>query len=148
MSIGLDRAVMIVKGIEDIRLLRSEDPRIKQQMTNLRPYIPVSKYPPIRQDMSLSVSMDTTEEDVCEIVRDVMGLDASVVEEVKIVSETPYDQLPSQAIEQLGIKPNQKNLLISVILRSHERSLRHEEANEIRDRLYRALYQGEKGYVS
>jgi len=147
MGIGLDRAVMIVKRIEDIRLLRSEDPRIKQQMTNLRPYIPVSKYPPIRQDMSLSVSMDTTEEDVCEIVRDVMGSDASMVEEVKIVSETPYDQLPSQAIERLGIKPNQKNLLIGVILRSHERSLHHEEANEMRDRLYRALHQGEKGYV-
>jgi len=69
------------------------------------------------------------------------------VEEVKIVSETPYDQLPSQAIERLGIKPNQKNLLIGVILRSHERSLHHEEANEMRDRLYRALHQGEKGYV-
>lgn len=147
MGIGLDRAVMIVKGIEDIRLLRSEDPRIKQQMTTLHPYIPVSKYPPIRQDMSLSVSMNITEEDVCEVIRDVMGSDANVVEEVKIVSETPYDKLPPQAIERLGIKPNQKNLLISVILRSHERSLRHEEGNEIRDRLYRALHQGEKGYV-
>jgi phenylalanyl-tRNA synthetase alpha chain len=116
-------------------------------MTNLDPYIPVSKYPPIRQDMSIAVSTDTTEEDICETIRDVLGSDASVVEEVKIISETPYDELPSQAIERLGIKPGQKNFLISVILRSHERSLRHEEANDIRDRLYRTLHEGEKGYI-
>ena len=147
MGIGLDRAVMIVKGIDDIRLLRSGDPRIRRQMANLDPYISVSKYPPIRQDMSIAVSSDTTEEDICEIIRDVMGPEANIVEEVKIVSETPYDKLPPQVIERLGIKPNQKNLLISIILRSHERSLRHEEANETRDRLYKTLHQGDKGYV-
>jgi len=147
MGIGLDRMVMLIKGMDDIRLLRTEDPRIKRQMTNLDPYVSVSKYPPIKQDMSVAIPMDTTEEDVCEIIRDVMGSDANVIEEVKIVSETPYDKLPPQAIERLGIKPNQKNLLIRVILRSHERSLRHEEANEMRNRMYKALNQGEGGYV-
>jgi len=147
MGIGLDRAIMLIKNIDDIRILRSEDPRIKRQMTNLDPYIPISKYPPIRQDMSVAVSTDTTEEDVCETIRDVLGAKANVVEEVKITSSTAYDELPPQAIERLGIKPGQKNLLISVILRSHERSLRHEEANDIRNRLYRALHEGEKGYV-
>jgi len=97
--------------------------------------------------MSVAVSTDTTEEDVCETIRDVLGAKANVVEEVKITSSTAYDELPPQAIERLGIKPGQKNLLISVILRLHERSLRHEEANDIRNRLYRALHEGEKGYV-
>lgn len=147
MGVGLDRMVMLIKNIDDIRLLRAEDPRIKHQMTNLDPYVPVSKYPPIKQDMSIAVSMDTAEEDVCEVIRDVMGSNANVVEEVKIVSETFYDRLPPQAIERLGIKPNQKNLLISIILRSYGRSLRHEEANKMRDQLYKALHQGEKGYV-
>lgn len=147
MGIGLDRAVMLIKNIDDIRILRSEDPRIKKQMADLKPYTHVSKYPAIRQDMSIAVAMDTALEDVCETVRDVMGADASAVEEVKLVSETPYDKLPLIAIERLGIRPGQKNLLISVILRSHERSLLHEEANEIRDRLYRALHEGDKGYV-
>lgn len=147
MGIGLDRAVMLIKNIDDIRILRSEDPRIKKQMVNLDPYVPVSKYPPIRQDMSIAVSTDTTEEDICETIRDVLDVEASIVEEVEITSSTAYYELPSQAIERLGIKPGQKNLLISVILRSHERSLRHEEANDIRDRLYRALHEGEKGYV-
>lgn len=147
MGIGLDRAVMLIKGIDDIRILRSEDSRIKKQMVNLDPYIPVSRYPLIRQDMSIAVSTDTTEEDVCETIRDVLGVNASIVEEVKILSSTAYDELSPQVIERLGIKPGQKNLLVSVILRSHERSLRHEEANDIRDRLYRALHEGEKGYV-
>jgi len=147
MGIGLDRAVMLIKNIDDIRILRSEDPRIKKQMVNLDPYIPVSKYPAIKQDMSITVSIDTIEEDICETIRDVLGVNASVVEEVKITSSTAYDELPPQAIERLGIKLGQKNLLISVILRSHERSLCHEEANDIRDRLYRALHEGGKGYV-
>lgn len=147
MGIGLDRLVMLIKNIDDIRLLRSEDPRIKRQMTNLDPYIPVSKYPPIRQDLSVSVSQETNEEDVCEIIRDTMDLDASTVEEVKIISETPYNKLLPKAIDRLGIKTGQKNLLVRITLRSHERSLTHEEANEIRNKLYRALNQGEKGYI-
>lgn len=147
MGIGLDRAVMIVKGIDDIRILRSEEPRIKRQMGNLNPYIPVSKYPQIKQDLSVVVHNDATEEDICEIIRDAMGPKAVAIEEVKIVSKTSYDELPHQAIERLGIVSGQKNLLIRIILRSHERSLRHEEANEIRDLLYRALHQGSRGYV-
>ena len=147
MGIGLDRAVMLIKGIDDIRILRSEDSRIKRQMVDLNPYIPVSKYPPIRQDMSIAVSADTTEEDICETIRDTLGDDANIVEKVKIISSTAYDKLPPHVIKRLGIKPNQKNLLVRVILRSYERSLCHEEANEIRDRLYKALHEGEKGYV-
>jgi len=37
MGIGLDRAIMLIKNIDDIRILRSEDPRIKRQMTILTP---------------------------------------------------------------------------------------------------------------
>lgn len=147
MGIGLDRLVMIVKGIDDIRLLRAEDPRISRQMETLEPYKPVSKYPPIRQDLSVSVLNDTTEEDICETIRETLGETANVVEEIRIVSETDYKELPRQATERLGIKPGQKNLLVRIILRSPERSLRHEEANEMRDRIYRRLHQGDRGYV-
>ena len=48
MGIGLDRLVMIIKGIDNIKLLRIKDPYISRQMTNLEPYEPVSKYPSIR----------------------------------------------------------------------------------------------------
>lgn len=145
MGIGLDRMVMLIKGIDDIRILRSEDIRIKHQMTNLDPYHLVSKYPPIRQDISVSVSQKTNEEDICEIIKDASGDNSNIIEEITIMSETNYDHLPVKAIERLGIRPGQKNMLIRVVLRSHERSLTHEEANEMRNKIYRAVDQSETG---
>jgi phenylalanyl-tRNA synthetase alpha chain len=148
MGIGLDRLVMIIKNIDDIRILRAEDPRIKKQMDNLNLYKPVSKLPPISQDMSFSVNQDDTEEDVCESIRDAMEEDIDLLEEVKIISMTKFSDLPTQAIARLGIKSEQKNILARIILRSHERSLLKEEANEIRDRVYNKVNQsGTSGYL-
>lgn len=148
MGLGLDRLVMLAKDIDDIRILRAEDPRIKAQMLDLSKYRSVSKYPPIRQDISISIDQTVTEEDICEMIRDAMGSDIDVLEEVKIVSETAYDCLPPQAIERLGIKNGQKNILIRMIFRSHKRSLVHDEANIIRNRVYMIINQGDKGYIT
>src|SRR5262249_31122441 len=38
MGLGLDRILMLRKGIDDIRLLRSSDPRVASQMIDLAPY--------------------------------------------------------------------------------------------------------------
>jgi phenylalanyl-tRNA synthetase alpha chain len=45
---GLDRLLMLRKGIDDIRLLRSTDPRVARQMIDLEPYQPVSPMPAAR----------------------------------------------------------------------------------------------------
>jgi phenylalanyl-tRNA synthetase alpha chain len=50
---------MIVKGIDDIRWLRSTHPRIAAQMTNLEPYNLVSNQPSISRDMSIVTGRDT-----------------------------------------------------------------------------------------
>jgi len=148
MGIGLDRLVMAIKGIEDIRLLRASDPRIKKQMADLKPYKQVSKYPPIKHDLSISIAADQTPEDVCETIRDAIGEDIQILESVEILSETPYEKLPPVAIDRLGIKRGQKNILVRIILRSPERSLRQEEANELRDKIYLAVDQsGTGGYL-
>ena len=63
LGMGLDRLLMLRKGIPDIRLLRSTDPRIAGQMTDLAPYRPVSAMPPIRRDLSVAVQADDTTED-------------------------------------------------------------------------------------
>jgi phenylalanyl-tRNA synthetase alpha chain len=42
MGVGLDRMLMLRKRIDDIRVLRSTDPRIAAQMLDLAPYRPVS----------------------------------------------------------------------------------------------------------
>jgi len=145
MGIGLDRLVMLIKKIDDIRILRSDDPRIKEQMMNLDLYVPVSNYPFIKQDISVAVSEDFNEEDVCEKIKDVTGKDADAIEEITVVSEASFNQLPEKAIERLGIVTGQKNMLIKIIFRSHERSLTHKEVNEIRDKIYMAVNQGKTG---
>lgn len=145
-GIGLDRLIMLAKGIDDIRLLRATDPRIATQMKDLNPYKPVSRYPSVTQDISVCVPLDLAEEDVCERVREA-ALEESIVEGVEIKSETSYDNVPPAARQRLGMLKNQKNLLIRIVLRSFNRSLRQNEANEVRDRLYRALHEGNRGYV-
>ena len=149
MGMGLDRLVMIAKGIDDIRAMRSNDTRVKKQMLNLEPFRSVSKYPPVRQDLSFSVAEEKTEEDICESIRTVLGNKSDILEEVSIRSETTFNDLPPQAIQRLGIKPGQKNILVRITLRSHDRSLLQEEANEIRNEIYKAVNEsGTEGYLA
>jgi phenylalanyl-tRNA synthetase alpha chain len=142
LGMGLDRLLMLRKGVPDIRLLRSTDPRIAGQMTDLAPYRPVSAMPPIRRDLSLAVQADDTAEDLGDRVRDALGPDADAVEEVAVLAQTPYHRLPPRAVARLGIHPDQKNVLVRVVLRHLERTLTDEEANRMRDRVYAALHRG------
>jgi phenylalanyl-tRNA synthetase alpha chain len=142
LGMGLDRLLMLRKGIPDIRLLRSADPRIAGQMTDLAPYRPVSAMPPVRRDLSVAVEGEDTVEDLGDRVRDALGPDADAVEEVRVLAETPADRLPPKAIARLGIGPRQKNVLVRVVLRHLERTLTDEEANRMRDRVYAALHRG------
>jgi hypothetical protein len=56
MGIGLDRLVMLIKQIDDIRLLRSSDPHVARQMLTLDPYEPVSNQPATHRDMSICIA--------------------------------------------------------------------------------------------
>jgi phenylalanyl-tRNA synthetase alpha chain len=64
------------------------------------------------------------------------------VEAVEILAQTPYADLPPQARERLGARPDQKNMLLKVVLRQLDRTLTDEEANVLRDRIYAAVHQG------
>jgi phenylalanyl-tRNA synthetase alpha chain len=142
MGLGLDRLTMLAKGMDDIRLLRSADPRVAVQMTDLRPYRPVSSMPPIRRDLSIATDADLTPELVGDRVRAALGPDADAVEEIAVLSETAYDDLPAAARERLGVRPGQKNLLVRLVVRDHERTLTAADANRLRDRVYAALHEG------
>ncbi|WP_257460054.1 PheS-related mystery ligase SrmL [Archangium lipolyticum] len=142
MGLGMDRILMLRKGLDDIRLLRSEDPRIASQLLDLEPYREVSSMPAVRRDLSLVLEGDTTSEELGDVVRAVLGPRADVVETVEVLSETPYEALPPAAIQRLGISPGQKNVLLRVVLRALDRSLTHAECNELRDTLYAALHRG------
>jgi len=142
LGMGLDRLVMLVKHIPDIRLLRSADPRITGQMLDLARYQPVSSMPAITRDLSVAVPEDEDEETLGDRVRDALGADASCVEEVRVLSATVYRHLPASAIGRLGARPGQKNLLVRVVLRDLDKTLTNQTANALRDRIYRALHQG------
>jgi chorismate mutase len=45
LGLDLDRAVALVKGLEDVALLRSRDPRVAAQMLDLSPYVPAADVP-------------------------------------------------------------------------------------------------------
>jgi phenylalanyl-tRNA synthetase alpha chain len=144
MGLGLDRILMLRKGIDDIRLLRSNDPRIMEQMIDLSLYRPVASTPPVRRDLSLVLEEEASEEEIGDVVRAALQDRASEVESVKILSDTPYDGLPPSAIARLGIAKGQRNVLLRVVLRAIDRTLTHEECNELRDRIYAALHRGSR----
>jgi len=142
MGIGLDRILMLRKGLDDIRLLRSSDPRIASQLLDLEPYRPVSSMPAVRRDLSLVLDEETTPEELGDAVRAALGERAELVESVEVRSETPYTALPPAAVRRLGIAPGQKNILLRVGLRALARTLTHEECNVLRDDIYAALHRG------
>lgn len=142
LGLGLDRLLMLRKGIDDIRLLRSNEPRVAEQMLDLKPYRAVSRMPPVRCDLSVMVAQDVTAEALGGRVRERLGSLAEAVELVAVRSETPYAELPQQARERMGALPGQKNVLVHVVLRHPTRTLSRGEANELRDGIYLSIHRG------
>ncbi len=144
MGLGLDRLVMLRKGVEDIRLLRSADPRVAAAMTDLSPYRPVSAQPPVRRDLSLVVGPDADvgDEALGDRVRSALGAAADAVESVQALAVTEYEDLPAAARLRLSLRPEDRNLLLRLVLRPLDRTLTDTEANRLRDRVYLALHEG------
>jgi phenylalanyl-tRNA synthetase alpha chain len=142
LGMGLDRLLMLRKGIPDIRLLRSADARVASQMLDLAPYRPVSAMPAVRRDLSVAVEAETDDEILGDRIREALGADADAVEDVAILSSTAWEDLPRPAAARLGARPGQRNVLVRVVLRHLERTLTDEEANSLRDRIYAAIHQG------
>jgi phenylalanyl-tRNA synthetase alpha chain len=148
LGMGLDRLVMTLKYLPDIRYLRSENPKIAEQMKDLDAYNEVSSLPAIQRDMSYSVPETYVEEDVSQDIMSALGVDVSALEEVEILSETRYEDLPDTARKNLGIQSDQKNVLVRVTLRHLEKTLTKKEANIIYDSIYQQINYGLAGYSS
>jgi phenylalanyl-tRNA synthetase alpha chain len=144
MGLGLDRLLMLRKGIPDIRLLRTADSRIADQMLDLAPYRAVSTMPPVVRDISVATGShgDSDDEAIGDQVRDALGDQADLVESVTVIQRAIHDDVPPSARRRLGIAPGQDNLLIRVVLRAIDRTLTNAEANHLRDRIYAAVHQG------
>lgn len=146
MGIGLDRLVMTLKGLPDIRYLRSGNPQIALQMRDLSPYREVSDQPAIARDLSYSVPEEYVREDISSDICAALGSDLDTLESVELLSETSYTDLPEKVRARLGCGPGQKNVLVRVTLRHLERSLTDSETNDICARLYSDINKGDGGY--
>jgi phenylalanyl-tRNA synthetase alpha chain len=147
-GIGLDRILMLRKRIPDIRLLRSEDPRVASQMLDLQTYKIVSNLPAIPRDLSIAVREDMTSEEMGDVVRTALEEDVGNLEDLIVLSQTPYEDLPPSALARMGIKEGQKNVLLRLVIRHVTKTLTAEEANRIRDRVYLELHQGTKNELA
>lgn len=142
LGMGLDRAVMLRKGMDDIRLLRSTDPRISGQLKDLNPYNPVSSMPSMHRDLSLVCADDVDAEVLGDAARSALGLDADVLANLEVLAVTPASELPAAAVLRLGLQSGQANILLRLTLQSLERTITSTEANELRNRVYVALHEG------
>ncbi len=147
LGMGLDRLVMTLKGIPDIRYLRSTNPRIAKQMANLELYQEVSTQPAIKRDLSYSVPQEYVEEDISDDIREALGDKLEALESVEVLSETPYAELPEKIRERLGCQLLQKNVLVRITLRHLERSITNEEANRMYKQIYKKINKGTGGYL-
>ena len=142
LGMGLDRALMLRKGIDDIRMLRASEPRIQQQMLDLAPWTPVSALPAISRDISIVIGSADDDETIGDRIRQAMAERIEDVEAVTVTARTDYDALPESARTRLGLAPDQVNALVRIVLRPLHHTLTDLEANRLRDNVYRAVHQG------
>jgi phenylalanyl-tRNA synthetase alpha chain len=142
LGLGLDRALMIRKGIDDIRLLRSNHPEVVRQLLDLEPWRPVSVMPAIRRDISIVADDAADPELLGDLARTALGPDADLLADLTVLADTSAADLPAGAATRLRIRPGQHNLLIRLTWQALDRTLTDAEANCLRDRVYRALHHG------
>ncbi len=122
---GLERLAIISMDLPDIRLLWSEDERVKKQLKLGQKFMSVSKYPAITRDISFVVSRDFVPNNYFDLIRDLGG---DLVEEVKLIDK--YEDA-----EKFG--EDRTSYTYRIIYRSNDRTLVSEEVDKIQDEIYR-----------
>ena len=120
---GIERLAIASMALPDIRLLWSEDERIKKQLVLGQTYQEVSKYPPVTRDISFIVPKTFTPNDYFDLVRDIGG---DLVEEVELLDKYEND-------EKFGA--DKISYAYRVTYRSIERTLTSEEIDVIHKKL-------------
>ncbi|MEK7635079.1 MAG: hypothetical protein AAB446_01450 [Patescibacteria group bacterium] len=82
---GLERLAIIGMELPDIRLLWSEDERVKKQLKLGVKYKEVSKYPPVVRDISFVVENTFIANNYFDLIRETVG--ENLIEEVKLLDK-------------------------------------------------------------
>jgi phenylalanyl-tRNA synthetase alpha chain len=114
---GLDRFAMISTELPDIRLLWSEDERVKNQLKLGNKYKEVSKFPPVIRDISFVVSKDFVPNDYFDLIREV---GEAMVENVELLDK--YENAEKFGAEKLSYT-------FRITYRHLDRTLTNEEVN-------------------
>lgn len=120
---GLERLAIISTELPDIRLLWSDDERVKKQLKLGQPFKEVSKYPPVVRDISFVVNKDFEPNNYFDLVRDVIG---DMAEEMTLVDK--YENT-----EKLGA--GKVSYAYRVTYRSINKTLTNEEVNSLHKEL-------------
>src|SRR3989344_6176487 len=121
---GLERLAMISMDLPDIRLLRSQDERVKKQLKLGNRYREVSKFPPITRDISFIVSKKFVPNDYFDLIRDLGG---DLVEKVRLLDKYSNPK-------KFG--PNKLSYTYRIIYRSGDRTLLSGEVDKIQKKIY------------
>lgn len=120
---GIERWSMISMTLPDIRLLWSDDGRVKKQLVLGHTYQEVSKYPPIVRDISLIVSKGFVPNDYFDLVREIGG---DLIEEVALLDKYEND-------EKFG--PDKMSYAYRITYRSLERTLTNAEVDVLHKKI-------------
>lgn len=112
---GLERLAIISMELPDIRLLWSQDERVKKQLKLGNKFKEVSKFPPITRDISFIVSKDFIPNNYFDLIRDIGG---DVVEQVELLDKYEND-------DKFG--SDKMSYTYRIVYRSAERTLTIEE---------------------
>ncbi|MDQ3018537.1 MAG: hypothetical protein M3Q64_01560 [bacterium] len=121
---GLERLAIIGMELPDIRLLWSEDERVKKQLKLGQKYVEVSKYPPVIRDISFIVDQSFQPNDYFDLIRDIGG---DLVEQVELI-----DKFENAAKFGEG----RVSYTYRITYRSGERTLEAAEVEPLQDKVY------------
>ena len=121
---GLERLALISMDLPDIRLLWSEDERVKKQLKLGNKYREVSKFPSITRDVSFIVNKNFVPNDYFDLIRDLGG---DLVEEVKLLDK--YSNAKKFGADKLSYT-------YRIIYRSNSRTLLSDEVDKIQKKIY------------
>ncbi|MGH7174733.1 MAG: hypothetical protein ACREGR_00005, partial [Minisyncoccia bacterium] len=120
---GIERLAIASMALPDIRLLWSDDERIKKQLELGRPYKEVSKYPPVVRDISFLVPKSFVPNDYFDLVRSIGG---DLVEQVDLIDKYENDAKFGESKMSYAYR---------ITYRSLERTLTDTEVNDLHKKL-------------
>lgn len=121
---GLERLAIVSMELPDIRLLWSQDERVKKQLKLGNKFKEVSKYPQITRDISFVVSKEFIPNNYFDLIRDLGG---DLVEQVELLDK--YENA-----EKFG--ENKISYTYRIVYRSNERTLTTQEIDPIQSKIY------------